>query len=228
MQRLTLLLSLALISLSSAGWAAPEGKKTKAPSQTSSTKPQAGHTLTRDSQRVLEQVKLARMWLQQKDSGEAIRQIRNAIRLLRQMQTNLTKPLQKLIETNRNSSLTNKGAGNLQALEQALAELTIYAGTLPDSQQTRIKQMKSHLGNIHKQLQAKQEKGAKDTLKLLDIELAGFELDLPITYAEVRLRQAYRLLLDGAVLPADQELQAVEKHLIENGAKAASIPATQP
>jgi hypothetical protein len=173
-----------------------------------------------DARLVLERVNLARMWLKQKDNNEAILQVRDAIQLMNQMKPKLTAPLEELIYSAQTGTLLDAQGQvvlTLVPLAHALDELTSYVHEQPVAQ-GHIIAMKNHLTQARQQLQAKNEPAAKASLKLAAVELAQFEIDLPVTYTEAHLHQAYGFLREGQASWADSSLKEIETHLVQRSA----------
>lgn len=177
---------------------------------------------------ILERVKVARMWIQQKDNGEAIRQIRDALRIMIQMRQNLAAQL----DTDLYNLRTGKEWGvalilpQLAKIDQGLDELHFYAYEQPTAQE-RIKTIKGYLAQARVQLQAAKFEPVKALLKQAEMELANFEFDpLPVTYTESQLHQAYGFLQVGQLDWTDKALHNVENHL--QARAAAKSEAVQP
>lgn len=197
--------------------------KTAAPTISKSTVPQpkpAQTSAEADARLILERVKLARMWIKQNDDGEAIRQIRDAMQVMNQMTPKLTAPLEELIYSARTGRLIDaKGQvmQNFVPIETALDELTTAVGTQPVAQ-NHLNNMKQQLSQARLQLQKQNEPAAKVALKGVDVELAQFEIDMPVTYTEAHLHKAYGFLREAQPLSADNSLKEIEKHLVARSA----------
>ncbi len=229
-----LILSLALTTLAFSSYGLKNSEMAlAAPAQRSQiavTAPvqiQGKTTPEQDARLILDRVKIARAWIQQHDSPEAMRQVRDALQTMRQMKTKLTLPLEEMIYSARSGKLLDaKGTvlQNLVPIERAIDEMAAYVKPHPQAI-AHLNKMKSHLTQAREHLKAKNETAAKTSLKLADIELAQFEVDLPVTFTEAKLHQAFGALGNQQPGLADQLLQEIQNNLIERSAISLLRPA---
>lgn len=230
MKKLILSLALTTVALSSHGMTAALAAPAQQAHHATVTAPvrhQAQTTAEQDARLILDRVKVARAWIQQQDAPEAMRQVRDALQVMRQMKPKLTMPLEDMIYSARTGKLLDaKGTvlQNLVPIDTFVDEVAGYVREQPQAL-AHLKKMKSHVAQARAHLKAKNEPAAKAALKLADIELAQFEIDLPVTFTEAKLHQAFGALRNSQPAQVDQLLQAIQNNLIERSVVSLLTPA---